>query len=183
MLTKAFFAPFLTASLLLISVSTTAQSVSQKTDMLPNKSNTPACKLLTEKDVLDHIPTSEGVHIAEERAEQGYSTCVWVRNDLDPDLATKEPFQLTVSWDYHDHESDNMGGYVLTQARRLGEPALGIGDEAHWMQGAMPTLAVWYKEQSVAIQLLGGEPQRKGSKILASKALRRIKAGNIAQTN
>ena len=156
MLTKAFFAPFLTASLLLISVSTTAQSVSQKTDMLPNKSNTPACKLLTEKDVLDHIPTSEGVHIAEERAEQGYSTCVWVRNDLDPDLATKEPFQLTVSWDYHDHESDNMGGYVLTQARRLGEPVLGIGDEAHWMQGAMPTLAVWYKEQSVAIQLLGG---------------------------
>ena len=182
MLTKAFFAPFLAASMLLISVSTTAQSVSQKTDMLPNESSTPACKLLTEKEVLDHIPTSEGVHIEEERAKQGYSTCVWIRNDLEPNLAVKEPFQLTVTWNYHDHENDNMGGYSINQARRLGESVAGIGDEAYWIKGTMPMLIVWYKEQSLAIQIAGGESQRKGSKILASKALHQI-TSNVTQRN
>ncbi|WP_417438774.1 hypothetical protein [Idiomarina sp.] len=177
MLTKAFFAPFLAASILLISKSAVAQSVSSKTDMLPNEPSTPACQLLTEKEVLGHIPTGEGVHIAEDTAKPGYSTCVWVRNDLDPNLAVKEPFQLTVTWNYHDHESDNMGGYSINQARRLGESVVGTGDEAYWIKGTMPMLIVWYKEQSLAIQIAGGESQRKGSKILASKALRRIKAG------
>ena len=182
MLAQINFFRGLAASMLLISGSTIAQSGSANPAQLPDKSTTPACQLLTEKDVLDHIPTKEGVHIAEEKAEQGYSTCVWVRNDLSPGIATEEPFKLTITWDYSDHENDNMGGYAITQARRLGEPVKGLGDEAHWMKGAMPMLVVWYEKQSVAIELIGGEPQRKGSKILASKALLRIKARG-AQTN
>ncbi|MCP1338399.1 hypothetical protein NJR55_02220 [Idiomarina sp. M1R2S28] len=182
MLARIFSIHFLATSVLLISASAEAQSVSSKTDMLPNGSDTPACELLTEKEVLGHIPTGEGVHIAEDTAEPGYSTCVWVRNDLDPNLAVKEPFQLTVTWNYHDHENDNMGGYSINQARRLGESVLGIGDEAYWIKGTMPMLIVWYKEQSLAIQIAGGESQRKGSKILASKALHQIKT-NATQRN
>ena len=181
MLAKAFSTRFLAASVLLISTSAAAQSVSSKTDMLPNEQNepkAPACQLLAEKEVLDHIPTKEGIHIAEDIARTGYSTCVWVRNDLYPELATEEPFQLTVTWEYR----DNMGGYSINQARRLGESIEGIGDTAYWIKGTMPMLVVWYKEQILMIQIAGGGPQLDASTILAGKALHQIKAG-VAQTN
>ncbi|EKE79962.1 hypothetical protein [Idiomarina xiamenensis] len=151
-----------------------AQSVSSSADMRPNQSSARACQLLTEKEVLDHIPTKKGVQIVDEKDEPSHSSCVWVRNDLNLSNTTEEPFQLTLSWQ-HNLTDD----YLLERASRAGEPVQGIGDKAYWLTTAQPSLLVWFENDTISVQIMGGQASRSSAKLAAERALRRIKTGQV----
>lgn len=131
----------------------------------------PACDLLTDKEVA--LQLNGDVTIVKRHQESDVASCTWMLTELNA-ISGETPFQVIVEWDRVNHADDNMGGYTLSRAQERGEPIADLGDEAYWVTGALSALHVWQDQQSIMIQITGGQPQREASKVLAGQALRRM---------